>query len=219
MGQSTDCIVKQPNTAAINICLHLCNHAVSCWAKAEAASFTNNWRVCICIWCYFGRSAARFPKGNTRNTLFMKYRNTAWKYKKYKKRGAPSRTLSPGVSVGIGHYGVAVVQPGTISRRRVARFEANCPQRWVSEWAPLGLGYTGSTMKNLNSITWWGGAQTVVSRMSPLGVAQWKIEIASLGGAVPKRWCYDWAPLGLHNEKFKLGPKIQCSPPKNSFAP
>ena len=34
LGHSTDFIVKQPNTAVINIYLVWCNHAVSCWKRS-----------------------------------------------------------------------------------------------------------------------------------------------------------------------------------------
>ena len=33
LGHSTDCIVKQWNTTAINIYLHSCKHVVSCWKR------------------------------------------------------------------------------------------------------------------------------------------------------------------------------------------
>ena len=61
------------------------------WGNVEATSWRFRWCVWICIWCYFGRSVARFPKGNTRNTLFTKYRNTAWKYTRNTKIGVHHR--------------------------------------------------------------------------------------------------------------------------------
>ena len=52
-----------------------------------------------------------------------------------------------------------------------------------------------STLKNWNTLISWYSAPTVVSRMSPLGVAQWEIEIPLFRGPVPQRWCHEWALL------------------------
>ena len=62
---------------------------------------------------------------------FTKYRNTTWKYEKYKNGGAPSQTSCPEVSVVIGHYGV---QPCTVSRRQVVRFWGSWQCRYVDKW-------------------------------------------------------------------------------------
>ena len=53
------------------------------WENVEATSWRFRWCVWTCIRCFFGRLAAHFPEGNTRNTLFTKYRNTVWKCEKY----------------------------------------------------------------------------------------------------------------------------------------
>ena len=68
------------------------------WGNVKATSWRVRWCVWICIWCYFGRSAARSPEGNT---LFTKYRNTAWKQQQIQKLGC---TIANVVSRGFRGY-------------------------------------------------------------------------------------------------------------------
>ena len=55
---------------------------------------------------------------------------------------------------------------------------------------------------------------TVTQRMSPLGVAQWKIEIPYFRGAVPPTVTQRVSPLGVAHWKSKQVPKIKCPPPR-----
>ena len=52
-----------------------------------------------------------------------------------------------------------------------------------------------------------GVPPTVTQRMSPLGVAQWKIEIAYSRGAVPQTVTQRMSPLGVAQWKIKTDVK------------
>ena len=62
LGNSTNCIVKQPNTAANNICLHSCKRIVSCWKRnsglkqklhLQTSKHTGRSIFKICVECLF----------------------------------------------------------------------------------------------------------------------------------------------------------------------
>ena len=50
--------------------------------------------------------------------------------------------------------------------------------------------------------------------MSPLGVAQWKIEIPYFRGPLPQTVVSRMSPLGVAHWKSKQVPKIKCPPPR-----
>ena len=77
------------------------------------------------------------------------------------------------------------------------------PQKWViaANGDPMNEPPWGSTLKNWNTLLSWGGAPTVTQRMSPLGIAHWKIEFAARSAPLAQTVTQRMSPLGVAHWK------------------